>query len=224
MVYCPQRTKFQHLDRKAGNRSHSGNVNVVRALPPLPEPPTQFVFYSGTWKSAHFKKYNFEAEGIYPNGGALHPLLKVREEMRNIFLEMGLVFTSFATYCLIDQSLSPPGLPRCQPPRSSSLVSGVSMRSLYHNNIRLATCRTHFTSQIRSSHCPRRGTTTSESPEYTSTAVMARSDTGLHGPTPSHTSSSFAPIRPHPQHTCCTSLQHGVAVKHRRMAKSATLG
>ncbi|KAN0126960.1 phenylalanine-tRNA ligase [Russula decolorans] len=44
---------------------------------------------SGTWKSAHFKKYNFEAEGIYPNGGALHPLLKVREEMRNIFLEMG---------------------------------------------------------------------------------------------------------------------------------------
>ncbi|KAI0303251.1 phenylalanine-tRNA ligase [Russula brevipes] len=44
---------------------------------------------SGAWKSAHFKKYNFEAEGIYPNGGALHPLLKVREEMRNIFLEMG---------------------------------------------------------------------------------------------------------------------------------------
>ncbi|KAI9466861.1 phenylalanine-tRNA ligase [Lactarius psammicola] len=44
---------------------------------------------SGAWKSAQFKKYNFEAEGIYPNGGALHPLLKVREEMRNIFLEMG---------------------------------------------------------------------------------------------------------------------------------------
>ncbi|KAI0269136.1 phenylalanine-tRNA ligase [Gloeopeniophorella convolvens] len=44
---------------------------------------------SGAWKTANFKKYNFEAEGIYPNGGALHPLLKVREEMRNIFLEMG---------------------------------------------------------------------------------------------------------------------------------------
>jgi phenylalanyl-tRNA synthetase alpha subunit len=68
----------------------------VRTLPPLPEPPRQLVFYSGNWKSAHFKKYNFEAEGIYPNGGALHPLLKVREEMRNIFLEMGLVATSFA--------------------------------------------------------------------------------------------------------------------------------
>jgi phenylalanyl-tRNA synthetase alpha subunit len=69
----------------------------VRALPPLPELPRQTVFHSGTWKSAHFKKYNFEAEGIYPNGGALHPLLKVREEMRNIFLEMGLVSTRFAT-------------------------------------------------------------------------------------------------------------------------------
>ncbi|THH12544.1 hypothetical protein EW146_g7593 [Bondarzewia mesenterica] len=44
---------------------------------------------SGKWKTATFKKYNFEAEGIPTNGGALHPLLKVREEMRNIFLEMG---------------------------------------------------------------------------------------------------------------------------------------
>ncbi|KAH9999312.1 phenylalanine-tRNA ligase [Russula vinacea] len=54
----------------------------------LPE-PFRLCPHSGAWKSAHFKKYNFEAEGIYPNGGALHPLLKVREEMRNIFLEMG---------------------------------------------------------------------------------------------------------------------------------------
>ncbi|KAJ3812150.1 hypothetical protein F5876DRAFT_38085 [Lentinula aff. lateritia] len=44
---------------------------------------------SGTWKTSTFKKYNFEAEGIPPAGGALHPLLKVREEIRNIFLEMG---------------------------------------------------------------------------------------------------------------------------------------
>ncbi|KAK0490847.1 phenylalanine-tRNA ligase [Armillaria novae-zelandiae] len=39
--------------------------------------------------TAKFKKYNFEAEGIPTNGGALHMLLKVREEIRNIFLEMG---------------------------------------------------------------------------------------------------------------------------------------
>ncbi|KAF7776032.1 hypothetical protein Agabi119p4_4425 [Agaricus bisporus var. burnettii] len=44
---------------------------------------------SGTWKTSTFKKYNFEAEGIPTNGGALHPLLKVREEIRDIFLEMG---------------------------------------------------------------------------------------------------------------------------------------
>lgn len=44
---------------------------------------------SGSWKTSVFKKYNFEAEGIPANGGAFHPLLKVREEIRNIFLEMG---------------------------------------------------------------------------------------------------------------------------------------
>ncbi|KAL0949400.1 hypothetical protein HGRIS_009463 [Hohenbuehelia grisea] len=44
---------------------------------------------SGSWKTSTFKKYNFEAEGIPTNGGGLHPLLKVREEIRNIFLEMG---------------------------------------------------------------------------------------------------------------------------------------
>lgn len=44
---------------------------------------------TGAWKTSTFKKYNFEAEGIPTNGGALHPLLKVREEIRNIFLEMG---------------------------------------------------------------------------------------------------------------------------------------
>lgn len=44
---------------------------------------------SGAWRNAAFKKYNFDAEGLSLNGGALHPLLKVREEIRNIFLEMG---------------------------------------------------------------------------------------------------------------------------------------
>jgi len=44
---------------------------------------------TGSWKTSTYKKYNFEAEGLPTNGGALHPLLKVREEFRNIFLEMG---------------------------------------------------------------------------------------------------------------------------------------
>lgn len=44
---------------------------------------------TGSWKTATFKKYNFDAKGAPVVGGALHPLLKVREEVRNIFLEMG---------------------------------------------------------------------------------------------------------------------------------------
>ncbi|KAF8974446.1 hypothetical protein BDZ97DRAFT_1911627 [Flammula alnicola] len=50
---------------------------------------TADMLVSGSWKTATYKKYNFEAEGIPTTGGALHPLLKVREEIRNIFLEMG---------------------------------------------------------------------------------------------------------------------------------------
>ncbi len=48
---------------------------------------------SGAWKTASFKKYNFDAEGMPTNGGGFHPLLKVREEVRNIFLEMGYVYS-----------------------------------------------------------------------------------------------------------------------------------
>ncbi|EJD53699.1 hypothetical protein AURDEDRAFT_110475 [Auricularia subglabra TFB-10046 SS5] len=53
---------------------------------------------SGAWKDAKFKKYNFEAEGLPTSGGALHPLLKVREELRNIFFEMGFAEMPTSTY------------------------------------------------------------------------------------------------------------------------------
>ena len=46
---------------------------------------------TGSWKNQGFKKYNFAAEGVPPNGGALHPLMKVREELRQIFFELGWV-------------------------------------------------------------------------------------------------------------------------------------
>jgi phenylalanyl-tRNA synthetase alpha chain len=46
---------------------------------------------SGAWKDASFKQYNFAAAGQPTEGGALHPLLKVREEMRQIFFDMGYV-------------------------------------------------------------------------------------------------------------------------------------
>ncbi|GAA6043238.1 hypothetical protein JCM8097_008476 [Rhodosporidiobolus ruineniae] len=57
---------------------------------------------SGEWQKAEFKKYNFEAEGAPTYGGALHPLMKVREEFRNIFFEMG--FTEMPTNRFVESA------------------------------------------------------------------------------------------------------------------------
>jgi phenylalanyl-tRNA synthetase alpha chain len=57
---------------------------------------------AGTWKTANFKPYNFNALGISPSGGHLHPLLKVRAEYRQIFLEMG--FTEMPTNNYVESS------------------------------------------------------------------------------------------------------------------------
>ncbi|KAF2138318.1 uncharacterized protein K452DRAFT_328861 [Aplosporella prunicola CBS 121167] len=45
----------------------------------------------GSWESANFKPYNFNALGAPQNAGALHPLNKVRAEFRNIFFNQGFV-------------------------------------------------------------------------------------------------------------------------------------
>lgn len=45
--------------------------------------------FSGAWKTANFKPYNFKALGSDQNAGSLHPLNKVRHEFRQIFFEMG---------------------------------------------------------------------------------------------------------------------------------------
>lgn len=50
---------------------------------------TKEMLESGEWKKVAFKPYNFNAEGKGTNGGNLHTLLKVREQFRLIFLEMG---------------------------------------------------------------------------------------------------------------------------------------
>ena len=41
------------------------------------------------WKDQKFKKYNFNAEGAPNTGGHLHPLLLIREQFKEIFLQMG---------------------------------------------------------------------------------------------------------------------------------------
>jgi len=57
---------------------------------------------SGAWKTAKFKPYNFQALGIQPPAGHLHPLLKVRAEYRQIFLEMG--FSEMPTNNYVESS------------------------------------------------------------------------------------------------------------------------
>jgi phenylalanyl-tRNA synthetase alpha chain len=44
---------------------------------------------AGSWKTKEFKPYNLNALGIPIQRGHLHPLMKVRAEFRQIFLEMG---------------------------------------------------------------------------------------------------------------------------------------
>ena len=46
---------------------------------------------SGSWETANFKPYNFNALGANQDAGALHPLNKVRQEFRNMFFSQGFV-------------------------------------------------------------------------------------------------------------------------------------
>uniref|UniRef100_A0A673CM90 phenylalanine--tRNA ligase n=1 Tax=Sphaeramia orbicularis TaxID=375764 RepID=A0A673CM90_9TELE len=57
---------------------------------------------NGSWKEKKFKPYNFEAMGVAPDSGHLHPLMKVRTQFRQIFLEMG--FTEMPTNNFIESS------------------------------------------------------------------------------------------------------------------------
>ena len=46
---------------------------------------------NGSWQTANFKPYNFQALGAPQDSGALHPLMKVRAEFRQIFFNQGFV-------------------------------------------------------------------------------------------------------------------------------------
>ncbi|KAB2035993.1 hypothetical protein ERO13_D04G167200v2 [Gossypium hirsutum] len=43
----------------------------------------------GDWKELEFKEYNFNAKGPPAEAGHLHPLLKVKQQLKNIFLQLG---------------------------------------------------------------------------------------------------------------------------------------
>lgn len=63
---------------------------------------TSEMLASGSWKTLKFKDYNLEALGAPPECGYLHPLLQVRTEFRQIFLEMG--FEEMATNNFVESS------------------------------------------------------------------------------------------------------------------------
>lgn len=63
---------------------------------------TMDMLTSGLWEQLKFKSYNFDALGAAPTRGHLHPLLKVRTEFRQIFLEMG--FSEMPTNNYVESS------------------------------------------------------------------------------------------------------------------------
>ncbi|XP_030378371.1 phenylalanine--tRNA ligase alpha subunit [Scaptodrosophila lebanonensis] len=63
---------------------------------------TMDMLTSGLWQQLKFKAYNFDALGAAPTRGHLHPLLKVRTEFRQIFLEMG--FSEMPTNNYVESS------------------------------------------------------------------------------------------------------------------------
>jgi phenylalanyl-tRNA synthetase alpha chain len=63
---------------------------------------TKEMIADGSWTTQTFKKFNFEAKGEPPESGCLHPLLRVRQEFREIFLELG--FQEMETSQFVDSS------------------------------------------------------------------------------------------------------------------------
>jgi len=71
----------------------------------LEKPETELtpdMISTGSWKTKTFKPYNFCALGQPTTSGHLHPLLKVRTQFRQIFLEMG--FSEMPTNNFVESS------------------------------------------------------------------------------------------------------------------------
>nr|XP_011457745.1 PREDICTED: probable phenylalanine--tRNA ligase alpha subunit isoform X2 [Fragaria vesca subsp. vesca] len=50
---------------------------------------TRDMLQSSDWKNMEFKEFNLNAKGAPTEHGCLHPLLKVRKQLKDIFLQMG---------------------------------------------------------------------------------------------------------------------------------------
>lgn len=77
-------------------------TNFTTAVEKLETELTQEMIASGSWKEKNFKPYNLDSLGIPPERGHLHTLLKVRDQFRQIFLEMG--FSEMPTNNFVESS------------------------------------------------------------------------------------------------------------------------
>ena len=50
---------------------------------------TKEMLTSGSWKTAKFKSYNFNAAGLPPSRGTVHPLIQTSQMLRNVLVQMG---------------------------------------------------------------------------------------------------------------------------------------
>jgi len=69
----------------------SKGPKYAREIPVEVTDLTAEMLKDGSWQTANFKPYNFNALGASQDAGALHPLNKVRQEFRNIFFNQGFV-------------------------------------------------------------------------------------------------------------------------------------
>lgn len=80
----------------------SKGKDFALTLPKFEADLTSDMLATGLWSTLKFKPYNLDALGTVPDAGYLHPLLKVRTEFRNIFLEMG--FAEMPTNNFVESS------------------------------------------------------------------------------------------------------------------------
>lgn len=98
---------FMELKRRNLVRLVKSKVYLIRRGPSfgsedgaIPELTASMI--GGFNDSMRFKEYNFDARGNMPQCGALHPLMKMKEEFKRIFLEMG--FSEMKTNRYVESS------------------------------------------------------------------------------------------------------------------------
>ena len=80
----------------------SKGVNFDIGLQELEKDLTFDLLQNDNWEKVKFKKFNYNALGKEVNNGALHPLLRVRTQFREILLEMN--FQEMPTNCFVESS------------------------------------------------------------------------------------------------------------------------